>query len=210
MKKWICTIISVMMLFSMAACSGTQEEQNDTNSANGTEAEVSHPVEETQPTAQPTKAPTPTPTEIPRSSVWNDKDFEAYGIFDIEPFDLGEFEYDYTERSGIHVYWTEDFIKDYATAMECAKELFDITLEVSGKNAYIVVDDTGSWVLGEPFTCIDDADDGWESDDKTEYGYTADWYYEYNGWLIYVFFISTNEAGEAKTGYSINAFIPVN
>lgn len=198
-------MVSVMMLFSLTACSGEQEEQNDTTNL---EAQVTQGADETQSTtqqtAQPTKQATPTPTEMPHSDVWNDKDFEAYGIFDIEPFDIGEYNYQSSEEGGILVTWTGDFTKDLDVAMQCAKELYDITLKVSGKNADIVFDsDALKWVLTEPYASFEEAGNAWESDDKTQYEYFGSWYYEYKGMLVNVSFTAMNTEDGVETGYWI-------
>lgn len=205
MKKWVCFILSVVILFSLVACSGEPAEQTDTNHS---EVQVPQAADDTQSTPQqveqPTEQATSTPTEMPYSDVWNDKDFEVYGIFDFEPFDIGEYSYESSEQGGILVSWTGDFTKGSDISLQCARELYNKTLEASGKNADIVFDENAlKWVLTEPYASFEEVGNFWESDDKTEYDYFCEWYYEYNGILVLVSFTAINTDRGVETGYWI-------
>ena len=181
MRKWALILLSVLMIFSLTACSSEQEEQNDTND---TSNQITETVDKEDSTTTVDEEQ-PTPTEVPNNTVWNDKDFEVFGIFDMEPLDIGEYSYysaPDTKLYTVSVDWMGDFNFDFDLITQDAKALFEKTKKIGGRNGSIVFDvEAGRWVFDEAFETFEETYDGWQ-----EESFYAGWYYEYNDMLISV------------------------
>ena len=196
MKKWATILVSIMMIFAVAACSDNKDTVKELG-------EVSEDMQNKNNLSEDNNAETDRSDvfEAVDSYTWDGKDFELYGIMDMSPLNIGEFHYEKSENGTITVLWEKDFNYDFELITQDARALYEKTLAAGGKNGPIVFDEVAlKWVIDTPYESFEEACYYWD-----EAGYLAMWYYEYNGMIIQVAYEGMNSE---ESVYSSFKFYP--